>query len=238
MRTLALLLLSACGSGTWVVETWGEDYIEAGIPAADFADGCALTYDKFEVTFTEVWLIDGNDEQAAALDAPFVIDLTEPGPTELGRADVKPNSYDTVHMRIAPDAGAPSVIAEGTLTCDGEAKTFAWAFDTDTTYGCEPDELSIAAGGEDRSQLTIHGDHLWYDSLSAEDAEVRGQHIAAADADDDDVITQAELAAVPVAPTGLDVGPYSTVTDLGAYVRFLTQTVGHIDGEGHCQVDL
>jgi hypothetical protein len=44
MRSLALLVLSACGSGTWVVETWGEEYIEYTIPAADFADGCAVTY--------------------------------------------------------------------------------------------------------------------------------------------------------------------------------------------------
>jgi hypothetical protein len=34
------------------------------------------------------------------------------------------------------------------------------------------------------------------------------------------------------------VGQYSDVTTLADFVGFLTQTLGHVDGEGHCQVDL
>ena len=114
----------------------------------------------------------------------------------------------------------------------------SWAFSTTTAYACEPEDLTLAPGGEGRSQLTVHGDHLWYDSLISPDAELRGQPIHGADADANGDITLDELAAVPLAPTGLDVGPYSDIHDLAAYVSLLTQTLGHIDGEGHCQVDL
>ena len=67
---------------------------------------------------------------------------------------------------------------------------------------------------------------------------VRGQAIADADADADGVVTLAELEAVPVATLGYQVGQYSEVTNLAQFVGFLTQTLGHVDGEGHCQVDL
>lgn len=116
--------------------------------------------------------------------------------------------------------------------------TFDWSFDTDTTYNCEPEDLTIPAGGEDGTELTIHGDHLFYDGLENPDAEVRGAAIADADADADGVVTQAELDLVQVATLGYEVGQYSEVTTLGDFVSFLTRTLGHVDGEGHCQVDL
>ena len=75
------------------------------------------------------------------------------------------------------------------------------------------------------------------DAVENEDAVVRGLEIFGADADDDGAITQAELAAVQVAPLGFQVGQYADVTDLGAFVSHLTQTMGHVDGEGHCIVE-
>ena len=41
----AVLPLAACGgTATWAPETWGEDFIEAGLPAETFADGCSAEY--------------------------------------------------------------------------------------------------------------------------------------------------------------------------------------------------
>lgn len=240
-RALSLILLpalGACGSGEWVVTTWGEEYIEEEIPAAVFADGCSATYDEFQISLTEVALLDGNGDVVADVPDPGLFDLTEPGPSEVGRVSAPATHYDTVRFVLGPDGSHPSLVVGGTLTCGAEAVTFDWSFDTETVYTCAPEALTIPAGGTAQSELTIHGDHLFYDGLENPDAEVRGEAIVAADADADGEVTLAELSQVDVAPLGYRVGQYSDVTTLDAFVGFLTRTLGHIDGEGHCQVDL
>lgn len=236
MGWIVALVCAGCGDGDWVVSTWGEAYIEQGIPAADFADGCAAVFDAFEVEITEAVLLDGNgDVVGVAPTGRFA--LTEPGPQEVGAVTVPASYYGTARFEIAP-RGSDAVHAAGTLTCGAEAVTFDWSFDTDTIYVCEPSDLTIPAGGEAGTELTVHGDHLFYDGLENDDAEVRGEAIVAADANEDGDVTLDELGAVPVADLGYAVGQYSEVTDLAAFVTFLTQTLGHVDGEGHCQVDL
>jgi hypothetical protein len=66
---------------------------------------------------------------------------------------------------------------------------------------------------------------------------LRGQDIVDADADADGEVSQDELAAVGLAELGYDVGSWSEVTDLEAFIAALTHTLGHIDGEGHCQME-
>jgi hypothetical protein len=247
------LLLSGCtGTGTWVVETWGEDYIEDQIPAADVDDGYAITYDEFLIVLGPVALIDGNGDEVAGLGDPQVFDMTQAGPHAVGDAGVPSTHYDQVDMTVAPASGAVagnatedqvtrmnddglSVSVAGSASLGNDSFTFAWDFTTDTHYACEPD-LTIADGGEGSTQLTIHGDHLFYDDLEDPEAVVTFGVLAAADADADGEVTRAELEAVDVATTGHGVGQYSDVTNLWLYVEHLTQTLGHIDGEGHCQV--
>lgn len=237
MRFLALFpLLAACGgTGDWVVETWGEDYIEMGIPAEVFADGCSVVYDRFEVALAEVALLDGDGEVVGPVDGAR-FEMTEPGPQAVGSVAVPATFYSTARFVVAAEDGA-SVDVAGTLSCGGASKRFDWSFTTATTYLCEPEDLTIPAGGSATTQFTVHGDHLFYDGLENPDALVRGQAIFDADADGDGAITQAELAAVSVATLGYAVGQYSEVTTLEDFVAFLTRTLGHVDGEGHCQVD-
>jgi hypothetical protein len=234
------LLLSACGSGTWTVNTWGEDYIEETIPADIFEDGCSVTYDRFEVALSDVALLDGDGEEVGTIDGEHIFDLTEVGPQEVGSVDVPATHYANSRFSISPSDAldGQSVVTAGTLECGGAAVTFDWTFATDTTYACAPADLTIPKGGEDDTQYTIHGDHLFYDGLENPDAVVRGLAIFESDADGDGKVTMAELDAVSVAPLGYEVGQYSAVTTLGDFVAFLTQTLGHVDGEGHCQVDL
>ncbi|MBN1336712.1 MAG: hypothetical protein JXB39_12210 [Deltaproteobacteria bacterium] len=255
LLSVPLLATGCAGEGTWVLETWGESYIEASIPAGDFADGCEVVYDVFLVVDTRMALLDGDGEAVAEVPEARVYDMTRTGPHAIAALDVPATHYDTVRWRIAPApdtvAGnattdqvalvsdlAASVYVAGTLACGSDAVAFDWAFDTDTTYLCEPEDLTIPAGGEDGTQLTVHGDHLFYDGLENADAVVRGQAILDADADQDGRVTLEELAAMSVATLGYDVGSRSEVSDLGAFVAFLSRTLGHIDGEGHCQVDL
>jgi len=254
-RTLApLLLLAACGGqGEWTLETWGEEYIEEEIPEADFEDGCSATFDEFLVGMTDLGLVDGNGEFAATIDGALVFDVAKPGPHLVGTVAAPTGLYPTVQGRIAPandlQAGNAtaeqvarlvdngwSVAARGAVTCGADTVTFDWGFDTDTTYSCEPEGLEVPRGGAGLSELTIHGDHFFYDGLEDPDAGVRGQAIVDADADADGVVTLEELAAVDVAPLGYTVGQYGDVSDMRQFVTHLTTTLGHIDGEGHCNV--
>ena len=238
--TLISLLLASCGGeGTWTLTTWGEDYIEIGIPAGDFADGCSVVFDRFEVVDSELALLDGDGAVVGEIAGSMVVDMAQPGPVELGSVDVPATHYDAVSWRIGPSDDEPvSVSVAGTITCGEQAVAFAWDFDTDTTYHCEPEDLTIPAGGEDSTELTVHGDHLFYDSLEDPDAALRGQAFVDADADSDGEVTVAELEAVSVAELGYDVGSRSEVTDLYGFAAFLTRTLGHVDGEGHCQMEL
>lgn len=255
MRNLLPLLLVACGgTATWDVTTWGEEYIEDAIPSTEFADGCSMSFTRFLVTVESVDLIDGDGSSAASISGPMVFDLSSTGPHAVESVEVPTGTYDTVRYRLAPvtgtvmggniddaaaqafaDSGASYDIA-GSLTCGASTKTFDLEYATGATYDCEAENLTFASDGARSTELTVHGDHLFYDGLTDPESEVRGQAIHDADSDGDGVITHAELAAVSVAALGYQVGPFAEVTDLDAFVAGLTQTVGHIDGEGHCDV--
>ena len=79
--------------------------------------------------------------------------------------------------------------------------------------------------------MTVHADHLFYDSLVSEEPELRFDALAAADTDMNDQITEAELAAAGVG--SYDVGN-EDVDDLWSWLVAHSRTLGHVDGEGHC----
>jgi hypothetical protein len=232
IRAVPLWMLAACGGqGDWAVLTWGEDYIERQIPAEAFEDGCSASFDTFSVSFARRELLDGNGEVAGELATGEAHDLTVPGPVSMGTVSVLADHYSRVLVEV------DSVQVEGTLACGGTDKHFRWAFDEPTVYDCAPEDLTIPAGGEDHTELTVHGDHLFYDGLENTDAAVRGQPLLQADTDEDGEITLAELEAVSIPALGYDVGQYSDVLDLRAFVSHLSRTLVHVDGEGECLVD-
>jgi hypothetical protein len=61
---------------------------------------------------------------------------------------------------------------------------------------------------------------------------MRFEELALADADSDGEITQAELEAAPV-PGAFDTGN-DEVANLWAFLVAQSRTLGHVDGEGHC----
>jgi hypothetical protein len=128
-------------------------------------------------------------------------------------------------------------------------KTFHWGFTTATQYkecqqatesGQAIQGIVVTNGGTDTSELTTHGDHLYYDRLMAADdpavkTSLRFDEKAAADANGDDEITLEELTAVPIDvrkydPSGLP------APNLGAFMTALARTVGHFRGEGECAI--
>ena len=237
--TLTLcFFLAGCGTGDWSVSAWGEDYIEAGIPAEEFEDGCSASFERFSVEFSEASLRTPQEEVVGEIPVGRV-ELTEPGPHALGTVAVAPGTYDRVYYSIGSSSEA-SVQTAGTVTCGDTSVAFDWSFNPSVRYRCLADaplEVLVPDGGEVTTQLTIHGDHLFYDSLAGEGEGLRGQAIVDADADEDGLVTLAELETVLVEGLGYPVG---THTDILHYADFLSQLVsgiGHVDGEGHCYAD-
>jgi len=151
-------------------------------------------------------------------------------------------------------ANACHVYVEGTISKSGEdSKTFKWCFSVATLLDeCEGElegkltkGVVVTEGGEDQVQLTIHGDHFFYDDLQSAEAVVKGQVLVDADAEDvetgsvDGEITLEELAAVDIddlPPDAYGTGAATGVENLRDYVTFLSRTLGHYRGEGECFV--
>lgn len=259
---------SASGRGSVGFSTWGEEYIELGLPQSEFADGYEVVFDRFLVLIGNIELADAEGQVAARHEGFFLVDHVEPGVKDLVRFDgLEAGAYERVSFETSPAArgaitlvggttdadaelmasGGYHVYAEGTLSGGGSSKRFAWGFGVPTKLDeCEA-ELDgklqrgalVPAGGSDSIELTIHGDHLFYDDLQASDAVLRGGALAQADADDDGTITLEELAAVRLVDLPADqygVGGVSGVDELEGFVRFLSRTLGHFRGEGECIV--
>ena len=262
-KSLLFLMLTACGgTGTLNLTTWGEEYIEQEIPSSVFVDGFSVRYSKFIVTIKDFTLATQTGEKGMAQTTPAAIDVTKAGPTQiLEWTQVPAQKWDTVSYGIGPasdavaigqtsaddvtamKAAGASIWVEGALLKDGAQKTFSWSFDVDTHYAdCTNPDLgvgvTIVTGKTEDVQLTIHGDHLWYDDLQSAEAKVRGQAKWDADTNDDGVITQDELKAVSLTTLPIDqygTGGASSVKNLSDFVRALSRTVGHYRGEGECE---
>lgn len=248
--------LVACGdddgTGTVQVETWGEEFIEQGIPAAELEDGWAVTFHAFVVTLGDV--------TAAGETFPGyrAVDLTAAGPHDLvsGEAStgpiapagytIAPVDADTTNVNVDSAlfdtmvAEGYSVWVEGEATKDASTITFAWGFDGTYRYTECHATGDVEAGDTGTVQLTIHGDHLLYESLVDPEAKLRFQVIVDADADADGEVTPAELAAFAgtdfQALDHYDVPAGSGIDNLWDYLAAQVATVGHIDGEGHCHM--
>jgi hypothetical protein len=268
--TLLLTLAAACGGeGTVAFTSWGEDYIEVGLPLDDtatpepdgFTDGWTVKYTKFVLVYKDIALAQKTGAVGPKQTGALVLDLTKPGPTTLLSFSGTPSGkWDRVSYALAPDAAAQAVGAiatadaekmrsegldlwlEGTGTKDAAVKHFSWAFSQDTLFeDCTNEDfgegVTVPNGGTETVQLTTHGDHLFYDDLSAETAKMRFAAIAAADHDADGTVTLDELRAVSL--TSLPVGQYGTagasgVKTLKDFVSQLTRHIGHYRGEGSC----
>lgn len=242
--------LAACGgTGTVTFTTWGEEYIENEIPPSSastegFVDGWSLKYSKFVVVLKDVTLAQKSGGKGPQQSGAKVVDLTQKGPVEVVTFnDVPAGKWDLVSYAIAPGDDGVSLHLAGAATKGAVTKTFDWAITNDTLYtGCtNPDfgeGVTIPTGGTEVVQLTIHGDHFWYDDLQAETARLRFDAMAGADANADGIITLAELRAVQL--TSLPLGQYGTggaasVKTLYDFVAALSRVLGHYRGEGHCE---
>jgi hypothetical protein len=245
---LASVSCSAEGEGTLFTRIYGEAFVEEGIPADVFVDGWSVTFTKFIV------VVDGVSSQGVKDGGRYAFDLV-PGTDGEGQAVtelVVPEGSQDLAYRIAPggvadggnasatDAqmmadGGWSVFAEGSATKDGATIAFAWGFESTTEYSqCEV-VASVPSDGEAEAVITIHADHLFYDDLDSEEPNVAFDLIAASDADMDGTVTTEELRARDItAEARYQVGSRD-IDNLWDFIDAQTKTLGHIDGEGHCE---
>lgn len=251
----ALVVLAACApeEGEVEVRLYGEEFIEEGIPASVFADGWALQFDSFLISVGSVSV--GPVGEAPGFDEVRfqVYDLSRPS-MGLGQrvgGGMVPVGRPHATFAVAPDEGAVAsgvsaadlarmqdgglaLYVAGSATKAGVTKRFAWGFPTRTYYSdCEA-VAEVQADAVATVQLTIHGDHLFYDDLYSSTPAVRFELVAQADVDGDGEVTQAELLAVDLRPLpNYQVGS-TGIEDLWHFIAHQTGTLGHIDGEGHC----
>lgn len=232
LALLALTTLTACGeddadaeSGEGVVQVavYGEDFIEQGIPASEMTDSWAVTFDRFVVTVEDVVVGGVSMPNAGALDISVATDGS--GHT-ITSAAVPAGSHSDSSFAIT------RVEAAGSATKDGVTKTFDWTFDQRVDYTACETTTEVADGGNATFQVTVHADHFFYDSLVSEDPQLVFQTLADADTDGDNAITRAELEASDIG--SLDAGSGGDVNDLWAWLVAQNATLGHVDGEGHC----
>lgn len=219
-----VLSLAGCrvGEGEVEVRIWGESLIEDGIPAEVMSDGWAIGFDRFEVELRDV-SIAGSEIEVAA---PFELGQPSEGMGQwIGEARVPEGDHGDATFTVA------RTTIEGSASKGDMTKTFAWEFTTPIRYfDCET-TTRVPAGGRAEFQITVHADHLFHDSLVAEEPMLRFDPIAAADLDGDGVIASEELATT-------DIGAHDPgnlpIDDLWAFLAALVATMGHVDGEGHC----
>lgn len=245
-------------------EDYIEQGIPAATSAAPegFENGWSVRYTKFLVNVGALTLAAGDGTPGGSLPAVRVYDLhTLRGPLPLGTlSGLSPVRYDTVSYRMEPATAATqpanatpadvalmrasnfSIYVEGEGTRMGTTVRFRWGFGGAVAFErCHSSEtevgVAVPSGGVGRAQITVHGDHLFYDDLQSPDAKLRFDLIASADANRDGEVTLDELAAVDLttAPRGqYGVGSRGDVLNLRQFVTALVATVGHFNGEGHC----
>ncbi|MDX2087406.1 MAG: hypothetical protein SFX73_06140 [Kofleriaceae bacterium] len=255
------------GSGTLVSTVYGEEFIEEGIPSNVFEDGWAVSFDKFLVSIGNVAGKAGEGGDEVGDPAFHVVDISQASGGEgfeLASVDAPGGYYDHYGYQLVSIATATalnvdeadvtamknagySIWVKGSATKGGVTKTFDWGFAFKYTFAhCD---LGGAVDGNALvAQATIHADHLFYDDAVSDEPNVAFQLIADADgaagAAADGAITMDELAAVDIRGEeryqvgSLEHPSGEAITNLRRYIEVQSITLGHINGEGHCEDQL
>lgn len=228
------LLLFACDTDADVGETtlrfaaWGEDFIEEGIPAETFVDGWQVEFESFSV------VLSGVDADGEALPGSFEVDLAEPSGGmghALGMLDVAAAGTPMVSWTVE------TLEVRGRATQGEVTKAFDWMFEPQARYVACDTGTPLSEGEVMDVILTVHADHLFYDDLDSEEPNVAFDLIAAADGDGDGTVTMDELRGQDIrSQVRYQVGGRD-IEDLHAFIAAQARTVGHINGEGHCEIE-
>lgn len=243
--------------------------LSAGMGDEDILDGWNVKYNKFVVAIGNFRA--ARSDAPDKLDAPgvYVLDLKNVpagGYIVHTWSDIEATRWDRFGFDL-PNATAeaktlePTTAADKALLVDNKAsvyiegeidngmvkKTFKWPLPAGTSFDDCADENGLAgfavpAGGSVAIKPTIHGDHWFFNSITAgvEITKRYAQYIADSDLDMDGETTIAELQAVKGADLAkafpADKYNLSGVVLDSAYSWVLgqAQTLGDFQGEGEC----
>ncbi|WP_272420124.1 hypothetical protein [Polyangium jinanense] len=240
--------------------------LAAGMGEEDIQDGWSVDYERFLITIGNIRT--SRSDATETLTAPdvYVLDLKKVpagGYVVATFEDVSATRWDRFGFDL-PNAkpGAKglgdtaeadvtllvdngySLYIEGTLDNGTTQKTFRWGLAAGTSYDdcATEDEIpgfAVPAGGTVPVKPTIHGDHWFFNNITA-GAEVTAryaQYIADADANNDGETTLDELKQTKAADVfppdkySLAGVPIETAYD---YVLAQARTLGDYQGDGEC----
>lgn len=221
----ACSLMLGCGTqGTVAVTVYGESLIEEGIPADAVSDGWSIEFTRFAVALRDV-LVAGHD-----VPVPGILDLTLPtagAGQPLG--EITADEGDSLDVAFTIDR----IEVEGSAQKDGVEKAFEWVIEDPIRYDQCEGVGAVSAGETLPIQITIHGDHLFYDSLVAAEPNVVFQPFADADLNaNGEIEIDGEL-------WEADIGAFDPgnqpAPSLWVWTILAARSIGHVNGEHHCR---
>lgn len=254
----------------------GYPYVKNGTEIR-FADGWTVRFSKYLVSVGEVRLATTTDAEAIASPEVFVVDLHRGDATILEQDGLEPRRWERLGFRVVPppatartigDVNAEDVARmqrggfnywlEGTAEKAGRTVSFAWGLAnptraTNCTNGLDGTEgVVVRHNATTDVEITFHLDHLFWDTLGTEIANLRFDAIAAA-ADGTGAVRLDALAGQPLADLrGLDGGPLRDEAgvrilynpgsvplpsqDLRAFMLATSAGQAHVNGLGLCTI--
>ncbi|MFK7984805.1 MAG: hypothetical protein AB8I08_02165 [Sandaracinaceae bacterium] len=271
------VLACACSpqTGTLAVSASGEGAAVDGYPFEDvgFVDGWTMQFDVV-LASVESFSLRGADGLEAGGVEPVLIDLHLGDAPLYDLAAVDARRWEDVRYVVAPATAASvdvgpvdpalraqmieegwSLYVAGTAQKGETTRTFAWGFALDVlNSNCVSGDgtagVVVPSNGTANGLVTLHLDHLFFDSLALDEAEMRFDAIAAM-AEPDGSIPLANLANQRLASMQTADGS-PLVDDTGAPIVYdpgsaalpeptllammqaAAVTIGHWQGEGHC----
>ena len=238
----------------------------AGMGDEDIQDGWSVTYDRFLITIGNIRASRSDATERLSAPDTYVLDLKNVpagGYVVATFEDVSATRWDRFGFDL-PNANAStkalaptseedrklladngwSLYIEGSMTNGAMTKTFRWGLAAGTSYDdcATEDEIpgfAVPAGGTVPVKPTIHGDHWFFNNITA-GAEVTAryaQYIADADVNMDGETTLEELEQTQAASVfppdkySLAGAPIETAYD---YLLAQARTLGDYQGDGEC----
>jgi hypothetical protein len=209
------LLLRLSGEGA---AKQGYPYTKDNGQRLEFVDGWTVRFSKFLVSVGELRLRASDGTEGFADEGSFVADIQKGDPEIARLPGLKARRWDRFSFRVIPPTAAARNLngvaaadvermisgglnywIEGTAAKAGETYSFRWGLANPTrnancTNGTDnTDGFVVRNNATTVAEITVHVDHLFWDTLGTEQAKLRFEPIAGASRDDRDV-SFAELA--------------------------------------------
>jgi hypothetical protein len=260
------------GSGKLRVLLSAEETISKGVQAGPDDENTrdfSVTYTKFLVAIGRVQLARVAPSASLASDTVYIADMRQVGEAglelesfdDVASGQWNQFGYQTPRAQAGAqklagvtDADAQEMIGkqltywiEGRVEKPDKPVSFVLKVALESTYSdCESNGqrgIAVSEDGTSTATITLHGDHLWFNTLARGDEATitrYAQWLVDADVDGDGKVSAEDLATVPaekVFPSSkgynLSGGPIPVSTALD-FVRAQLATQGHLNGEGEC----